>query len=64
MKIKQELSKFNPITIILETRAEAQSFIDIVDRFDGSGFYETQKERDVLIDISNAFGGLDMRSQR
>ncbi len=64
MKIKQKESTFHPITITLETSAEAQSFFNIVDKVDDiiNGFPFTTKEKivfkqdqkELIIKLSNS----------
>ena len=54
MKIEQTQMVFNPIRILLETKEEAQAFLEMIDSFE----YQSKDQKDLCTKISNAFTNL------
>lgn len=53
MKITQDQAEFKPITIVIETREEAETVLNIIDSFPADKM--TLNVRNMLINISNWF---------
>ena len=54
MKISQKKTKFNPVTITLETEQEACAFLSIVDTCDRNIFGPDSNEGELLKSLSDS----------